>query len=266
MSKVTRREFTTLAAVLATSGSAASAATRPDQGPVPGIAPPPGTKPRVLAVVAHPADFCSRAGGTLIKHVKAGHAVRVIWLTHGVTDESQALYQKRPGISADEVRRIREAEAFAAAAIVGAEGRMLGYSDDPIKITPDRMETLAKEIADFKPSIILTHWKEVTYGSHWITGQSVITAAQMAHGSWNLQFFEPNIGSATRVGFLPDHYVDITDVFDQKIAALKALASQPNLVDQYSACNRWRGLECSRQYAEGFVWWAPQPTVENLLD
>jgi len=183
-----------------------------------------------------------------------------------VSDESQALYRRRPGISEDEVRRIREAEAFAAAKVIGAEGRMLGYRDDPIRITPDRLESLAKEIADFKPSIILTHWKEVTYGSHWITGQNVITAAQMAHGSWNLQFFEPNIGSAGRVGFQPDHYVDITDVFDQKVAALKELAAQPNLVDQYTACNRWRGLECGTQYAEGFVRWAAKPVVESLLD
>jgi LmbE family N-acetylglucosaminyl deacetylase len=38
---------------------------------------------RILAASAHPADFCSRAGETLIKHVRAGSQVKVIWLTQG---------------------------------------------------------------------------------------------------------------------------------------------------------------------------------------
>jgi len=223
-------------------------------------------QPRLLAVSAHPADFCSRAGGTLIKHVRAGAKVRVIWLTHGETDESQLLFKQRPGISLDEVRRIREKEAFACAQVIGAEGRMFGFGDNPLRMTPERMELLTREMADFKPDIILTHWKdELTYPSHWITAQSVIQAAQLAHGSWDIRFFEPNIGTASRVGFVPDHYVDISDVFDQKIEALKKLAAQPQLVGYYTTCNRWRGLEIRRPYAEAFVRWAPQPALLNLL-
>ena len=42
--------------------------------------------PRILVVSAHPADFCSRAGGTLIKHIRAGSKAKVIWLTHGESD------------------------------------------------------------------------------------------------------------------------------------------------------------------------------------
>jgi 4-oxalomesaconate hydratase len=226
---------------------------------------------RVLAVSAHPADFCSRAGGTLIKHVRAGCKVKVIWLTHGETDESQLLFRNKPHISLDEVRKIREKEAFACAKVIGADARMLGFGDNPIRMTPERMEMLAKEIADFKPTIILTHWRdEVTYPSHWITSQSVIQAAQMAHSSWNIHFFEPNIGTASHVGFLPDHYVDITAVFEHKIAALKELPTQPNLVENYTACNRWRGMEINGgatvTYAEAFVRWAPKPVSVGLLD
>ena len=80
--------------------------------------------PRILAISAHPADFCSRAGGTLIKQVHAGSKVKVIWLSHGETEESAFLYRQRPGISIEEVRQIREKEAFACAEVIGAEGRM----------------------------------------------------------------------------------------------------------------------------------------------
>ena len=222
---------------------------------------------RILAVSAHPADFCSRAGGTLIKHARAGSKVKVVWLTHGETDESQLLYKQRPGISLEEVRRIREKEAFACAQVIGAEGRMFGFGDNPLRMTPERMEMLAREMADFKPDIILTHWKdELTYPTHWRTAQSVIQASQMAHVSWDIRFFEPNIGTATRVGFVPDHYVDITEVFEQKIEALKKLEAQPQLIGYYTTCNRWRGLEIRRSYAEGFVRWAPRPEVLDRLD
>jgi LmbE family N-acetylglucosaminyl deacetylase len=46
--------------------------------------------------------------------------VKVVWLTQGESDESAFLIQKRPGISVEEVRRIREKEAFACAEVIGA--------------------------------------------------------------------------------------------------------------------------------------------------
>ena len=223
--------------------------------------------PRILAVSAHPADFCSRAGGTLINYVKAGSKVKVIWLTHGETNESQLLYKQKPDISLAEVRRIREGEAFASAEVIGAEGRMLGWGDNPLRMPPERMEMLAREMSDFKPDIILTHWRqELSYPTHWMTAQSVIQAAQIANGSWDIRFFEPTIGTATRVGFVPDHYVDITSVLEQKMNATRKLTTQPWLVEYYTTCNRWRGLESGPQYAEAFVRWAPKLPVRNLLN
>jgi 4-oxalomesaconate hydratase len=135
-----------------------------------------------------------------------------------------------------------------------------------LRMTPERMEALAREMADFKPDLILTHWKdELTYPTHWRTSRSVVEAAQMARVSWDIRFFEPTIGTASRVGFVPDHYVDTTEVFERKVQALTTLAAQPRLVADYTICNRWRGLECGRQYAEGFVRWAPKVPVGDSL-
>jgi len=209
---------------------------------------------RIMAVSAHPADFCSRSGGTLMKHVQAGGRVKVVWLSHGETEESQFLYAQRPGISIEEVRAIREKEAFACAAVIGADGKMFGFGDNPLVMTQERVEMLAREIADFAPDIILTHWRdELSYATHWVTSQSTIKAAQLALGRLNIHFFEPHLGAAARVGFVPDYYVNITDVFEKKIEALKKLEAQPHLVENYTACNRWRGIESKCQYAEGFV-------------
>jgi len=271
---MTRRDFAALASAALVTPAAQAAGAPSGQAPAvqsgqigSGSNEPRLDRPRVVAVSAHPADFCSRAGGTLIKYVQAGCPVKVVWFSHGETDESQLLYRQRPGISIEEVRQIREREAFACLKVIGAEGRMLGFGDNPIRITPERMDIVAKEIADFNPTILVTHWRnEVTYPSHWITGNTVLAAAQQGHATWNIHFFEPTIGTAGRVGFEPDHYVDITDVFEQKMAALRELPTQPTLVELYTTCNRWHGIESGCQYAEAFVRWQPKATLGALLD
>jgi 4-oxalomesaconate hydratase len=221
---------------------------------------------KIMAISAHPADFCSRSGGTLIKHVQAGHGVRVLFLTHGETDESELLYKQKPDISLDQVRFIREKEAFACADVIGADAKMFGFGDNPLRMTVDRIEILAKEIKNYDPDIIITHWKdELTYPTHWKTANSVLQASQLACPNWDIRFFEPNIGSATRVGFIPDHYIDITNVMEQKIEALEKLKAQPHLIELYKTCNRWRGIESKCKYTEAFVRFAPVvPLMDHL--
>lgn len=223
-------------------------------------------EPRLMAISAHPADFCSRSGGTLIRHIRQGARVRVVWLSHGETDESGLLYQERPGIAVDEVCRIREEEAFACVAVMGAEGRMLGFGDGPLRMTEERLGLLAEEIAEFRPQIVLTHWRdELTYPTHLMTSEAAVRATMRVKGINDIRFFEPNIGTAARVGFVPDHYVDITDAFEQKLEALRTLKAQPHLIELYTTCNRWRGIESGCQYAEAFVHFAPRVPRQGLL-
>ena len=48
------------------------------------------------------------------------------------------LFDQNPGIALDEVRRVREREAFACVEAMGVEGRMLGFGDNPLRMTPER--------------------------------------------------------------------------------------------------------------------------------
>ncbi len=225
-----------------------------------------GDSLRIMAISAHPADFCSRSGGTLIKHIRAGAQVRVIWLSHGETDESKLLFDQNPDISLDEVRRVRAQEAMDCVQVMGAEGRMLGFGDNPLRMTPARIEALAAEVQAFAPQVVLTHWRdELTYPTHWIAADAALKAVRHVKGTNDIRFFEPNIGTAARVGFQPDHYVDIGDVFEHKVEALRTLAAQPHLVEMYTTCNRWRGIEAGCRYAEAFVRHAPRVAVQQLL-
>lgn len=49
---------------------------------------------KILVFSAHPADFCSRSGGTIAKHVRRGDEVRVVILTYGERSESDDLYSE----------------------------------------------------------------------------------------------------------------------------------------------------------------------------
>ena len=67
-------------------------------------------------------------------------------------------------------------------------------------------------------------------------------------------------------GLKPEYYVNISDVFEQKIEALRELAAQPLLVPMYTICALWRGMEnggkwSGCEYAEGFVRHARQPDL-----
>jgi len=222
---------------------------------------------RILAVSAHPADFCSRSGGALILHARAGARVKVIWLSHGETDESKLLYDKNPGIPVEEVRQQREREALACIEVMGIEGQMLAYGDNPLRMTTERMEELAGLIGDFEPDILLTHWKdELTYPTHLLASEAAVRATLMVKGTNDIRYFEPNIGSAARVGFVPDHYAEITETYDQKFEALEKLTTQPHLMELYATCARWRGIESGCQYAEGFVRVAPRQNLLKSLD
>lgn len=223
---------------------------------------------KVMVISAHAADFCSRTGGTLIKHVQSGSKVKILWMTQGETEESQFLYQQNPGITISEVRKIREKEARAAAEVIGAEGKMFTFGDNPLRMPPERIEMIAKEISDFNPNMILTHWHdERTHPTHHTTSLAALQAARLAQqAKMDIRFFEPHLGRASHLGFVPEYYVNITDVFQLKIKALHKLAGQPDLPSNYTICNQWRALECGGkpfgvEYAEGFVRYAPDPPV-----
>jgi LmbE family N-acetylglucosaminyl deacetylase len=71
----------------------------------------------------------------------------------------------------------------------------------------------------------------------------------------SLYFFEVDLGSQTE-GFLPNTYVDISTVGDQKKAALFAHASQDGQGiwrEHHEIMARWRGREIGVAAAEAFI-------------
>jgi len=231
-------------------------------------------RPKILSISAHAADFCSRSGGTLARYAGAGSEVAVICLTYGARGESDAIWQKRPEIELEEVKRIRRGEAERAAAILGvARIRFLDWDDHPLLASEERLLQLIDEMRGIGPDIVLTHWTpDPSYPDHSLAGRLATEACQQvsvpglktAHPpipAPQVFFYEATYPYAEFTAFRPDTYIDITEVYDRKMRALKELAAtQGVLPDFYAECATKRGREArgfsGKQgiiYAEGFV-------------
>jgi LmbE family N-acetylglucosaminyl deacetylase len=82
-----------------------------------------------------------------------------------------------------------------------------------------------------------------------------------------LYFFEVNSGSQTE-GFLPNTYVDISAVVEQKKAALFAHVSQDGQGiwrEHHEIMASWRGREVGVLAAEAFVHLSRDDHTSNLL-
>lgn len=227
-------------------------------------------EPDILVFSAHAADFCSRSGGAMALHARRGGTVHVVDVTFGERGESED-YWNRPGEkSIEEAKQVRAAEAREAASILGATIEFLDYGDYPLVIGKERLECMARLIRSRKPGIILTHWKSDPFNpDHQVTTEAVLTAAAMA----GVPGFDPQVGKITypliygyeptiprseATGFCPDHYVDIGEVFELKMDALRALRSQTKLVRFYTQWAEYRGFQATQsagkviRYAEAF--------------
>ena len=235
---------------------------------------------KVLVFSAHAADFCSRAGGAIIKIVEAGGSVDVYDLSYGERCESPALWVRDPKPTIDEVKAIRKQEMEEAAEILGATINCYDFGDSPLVVSPERQLQMLDTIREIKPELVLSHWvNDVMHPDHVETTRAALWACsycnaggiETAHepvGRPRLICYETTMGTSPISGFVPDLYVDITDVFARKIEALKKLAAQPPLPEVYQILNRYRAMEAQHmagmsdcRYAEGFARIGKEPVA-----
>jgi LmbE family N-acetylglucosaminyl deacetylase len=201
---------------------------------------------KILCVGAHPDDPESGCGGTLVRYAALGHSVTIVYLTRGERGIS--------GKSLDEAAEIRTAEAENACRIMGATPVFFGQIDGDTVVNREQVGKMQRLIAAESPDLIFTHWPVDTHMDHQVT--SVLTyRGWMRHRTSRLYFFEVNAGDQTQ-GFLPNTYVDISAVVEQKKSALFAHVSQDGegvWRDYHEMMAAWRGREVGVQAAEAFV-------------
>lgn len=175
----------------------------------------------LLAIAAHRDDVELTCGGTLAKAVAAGHAVGILDLTAGE-------------LGTRGTAEIRAAEARRAADVLGVSIREnLGLPDAGIVNDPPTRELLARAIRRHRPRVVIAPAREGRHPDHHATAQLVRDACFVA----GLAKLAPDLPKhrplkilhslAYRQDFVrPSFVVDVSDVFERKIEAMRCYESQ----------------------------------------
>jgi 4-oxalomesaconate hydratase len=233
---------------------------------------------KVQVIGAHSADFVWRAGGAVAKAVQNGGTAEVIALSYGERGESGELW-KQEDQTIDNVKRIRHAEAEAAAAALGASFRCLDLGDYPLQIDADALNQIADAIRAFAPDVLITHTDRDPFNpDHPVAFTAVDRARGLAAGAGvqsgfatvappALFLFEPH--QPELCNFMPTSFVDITSVIERKKAAMAEMKAQQYLQTYYAQRAEQRANHARRasgdksvQYAEAFQRVIPQVVSE----
>jgi len=194
---------------------------------------------RILTVLAHPDDAEIWAGGTLARHVGEGDEALICSL-------------------AGEPGSLRANEAGEGAQVLGAEVTVLGQTDRHMLLTDDLVQALAALLADYRPAIIVTHWEQDSHPDHVLANAATRAAIVAASGlSQDLEMVlacDTYLSSGRDGMFTPEVYVDVSDVWETKLAAIRQHASQePEHYVQTIERQCWlHGARAKVRYAEGF--------------
>ena len=233
---------------------------------------------RIQVIGAHSADFVWRAGGAVAVAVKNGGIAEVIALSYGERGESGELW-KEEGQTVENVKRVRHGEAEAAAAALGATFRCLDLGDYPLQIDGGALMTIADAIREFAPDVLITHTDRDPFNpDHPVASAAVDRARGLAAGAGvqsafatiappALFQFEPH--QPELCNFTPTTFVDITAVYEQKLAAMAEMKAQRYLQTYYAQRAEQRGNHARRasgdssiRYAEAFQRMIPQVVTE----
>ena len=185
----------------------------------------------LLAIAAHRDDVELSCGGTLIKAAKLGKRTGVIDLTAG-----------EAGTRGSAEVRAREAERAAEVMRLSLREN-LGWKDAGVVNTPEAREELARAIRRLKPQIVIAPAARGRHPDHRVTAELVRDACFVA----GLEKIAPDVPKhrprkvVHATAYREDHerptfIVDITDEFEDKLAAVKCYASQFDDATQGGEC------------------------------
>ena len=185
---------------------------------------------RVLVVAPHPDDEAVGCGGTLAVHALDGDDVRAIFLTSG-----EGGGHGRPP---SETAAVREREAKDAAAVLGLSSiEFWGEPDGRLRANASVVGRLRELLGDWRPQVVyVTHDAEM-HRDHRAAARIVNAAAR--NRAVLVRQFEVWTPLATM-----DHIVDITDVIDDKLAAVRCYRSQVDVLpfdEAFRGLARYRG-------------------------
>mgnify|MGYP006283334789 FL=1 len=191
---------------------------------------------RILVVMAHPDDCDFGAGGTIAYWTAKGIHVSYCIITNGDQGGEES------GIPLEEMPKVRQKEQRDAGRALGvADIQFLNYRDGWLTPTIELRKDIVREIRRAKPDRMVIqsperNWDRIgaSHPDHLAAGETAIQAVYpdarnpFAFTDLRAEGFEPwRVREVWVTGSPnPNHFVDITDTFDKKMAALHAHVSQ----------------------------------------
>jgi LmbE family N-acetylglucosaminyl deacetylase len=184
---------------------------------------------RIVCIGAHPDDCELQFGGTAAKFAALGHAVKFVAVTNGDAGHLT--------LRGTELAQLRAREAEEAARRLGIDAtEVLDHHDGELIPSLEARWQIVREIRSWRADLVLTHRPYDYHPDHRYTAQLVQDSAYLVMVPnicpdvaplrrnpvflyWEDQFHRP-------VPFAADMAVDISDVWDRKVDALDAHASQ----------------------------------------
>jgi len=212
---------------------------------------------RALVITAHPDDVDFGAAGAVATWTAAGIDVTYCICTDGDAGGFD------PAVPRSEIPAIRRAEQEAAAKVVGvSDVRFLGYQDGKLTPSLDLRRDISRVIRQVRPQRALIqsperNWARVgaSHPDHLASGSAAIAAI---YPDARNPFAHPELlaeeglqdwaVAETWVMAHPEnnHAVDITDLFDLKMAALQAHQSQTSHMDDLTdRLREWYGTNAA---------------------
>lgn len=226
-------------------------------------------KPKVvLAVFAHPDDVDFGAAGSIAKWHKSGAKIYYLVATRGCKGSAD------PQMDPQKLRKVRQKEQLAAAKLLGvSKVFFLAHTDGELEPTLELKEEIAKVIRKVKPDTVITFDPKMRYSEsrgyvnhpdHLAVGEATMAAV------YPLARDRLTFPNHAKIGLAPhkvreiiltsfeeqNFFVDITDTFEKKLAALKCHHSQYDdfgkLTKRIKQWARFTGKKIKVKYAEGF--------------
>ncbi|MEU7741571.1 PIG-L deacetylase family protein [Nonomuraea sp. NPDC049158] len=225
---------------------------------------------RVLVVTAHPDDADFGAAGTVALFGDRGVEVTYLLVTDGDAGGNERTLDNTG------MAELRRAEQTAAAKAVGVtDVRFLGHADGSVVPSLALRKDIARVIRQVRPDLVITHHPDRNYQfvapshpDHRAVGGSTLDAvypdARNPYAFPELVKDEGLDAWTVREvwlmgGSTPNHWMDVTEAFDRKLAALQSHVSQVGHVEGFADFVKTRFAAWAEQagfgeghYAEGF--------------
>ncbi|HHX76520.1 MAG TPA: PIG-L family deacetylase [Acholeplasmataceae bacterium] len=213
----------------------------------------------IMAIGGHVGDMELTAGGTLATMSLEGHKIITVALTGGEKGNP-------PHLSVQAYRKQKEQEAKQFADMLGGISIVLPYLDGELPVDDKVKFEVAELIRQYKPDVLITHWKNSMHKDHEAT-YHIVKDAQFYAGIKGFESaYPPHYASGPYyaenwedpVDFKPYVYVQVSEagfkLWQKAIDThwFAAFSKSFQYKRYYEALMTVRGCEARTQYAESF--------------